>query len=223
MSDVIKLQSVSKFYTNGAEAVKALDNVSFSLKAGDSLAIVGSSGSGKTTLLNLLGGLDKPSEGKIIINGHDINALNDSKLSKFRNQTIGFVFQFFNLHDYMTARENVALPLLLAGKSRNSALKNADELLERMGLEKRRFHTPKQLSGGEMQRVAIARALANDPKMILADEPTGNLDKVNAERVLEIFDEIVRSGVSLIAITHDESVSKRFKQSIRLNKGVITN
>ncbi len=221
MSDVIEVESVSRLYQNGPDKVSALSEVSFKLPEGESLAIIGTSGSGKSTLLNLLGGLDKPTSGTVVINGQDINQLGDNKLSKFRNKTIGFVFQLFNLHEYMTAAENAALPLLLAGKPYNSSIAKAKDMLGKVGLSDRVSHRPRQLSGGEMQRVAIARALANDPKIILADEPTANLDKANATKVMELFDEIARSGVSLVMITHDETVGKQFKNRIRLNKGEV--
>ena len=221
MGNVIEVDSVSRYYSSGPDQVKALDQISFKLGQGESMAIIGTSGSGKTTLLNLLGGLDKPTSGKIVINGQDINELSDNKLSKFRNKTIGFVFQFFNLHEYLTAAENVALPLWLNGKTYQESLPKARKLLERVGLSERTEHRPKQLSGGEMQRVAIARALANEPKMILADEPTANLDKGNAEKVMALFDEIAKSGVSILMITHDENMGKQFKNRLHINKGEI--
>jgi len=186
------------------------------------MAIIGSSGSGKTTLLHILGGLDKPNSGEVRINNQILNKLNDNELSKFRNKTIGFVFQFFYLQDYLTARENVALPLILAGENTKRSLEKAEMLLNQVGLSHRFNHYPNEISGGEMQRIAVARALIHDPKIILADEPTGNLDKENAENILNIFDEIAKTGVSVVVITHDNWISKRFKNVLRLSKGVIT-
>ncbi|MBN1915450.1 ABC transporter ATP-binding protein [Candidatus Dojkabacteria bacterium] len=217
MKNIIELESVSKKYPH----VKALNSITYRLPVGESLAVIGPSGSGKSTFLNLLGGLDKPTGGKIIVAGKEISKLSDKELSEFRNKTIGFIFQFFNLHDFFTAKENVAFPLLISGRPRLESLKEAEKLLVRMGLQDRLNYKPKFMSGGEMQRVAIARALANNPSLILADEPTGNLDRGNAEKVVEIFDMIAKSGVSVVTITHDESISRQFKNTLRLDKGAI--
>lgn len=216
------MHNVTKSYRDGSSKILALNNISFNLPEGESMAIIGSSGSGKTTLLHILGGLDKPNSGEVRINNQILNKLNDNELSKFRNKTIGFVFQFFYLQDYLTARENVALPLILAGENTKRSLEKAEMLLNQVGLSHRFNHYPNEISGGEMQRIAVARALIHDPKIILADEPTGNLDKENAENILNIFDEIAKTGVSVVVITHDNWISKRFKNVLRLNKGVIT-
>jgi ABC-type lipoprotein export system ATPase subunit len=219
MQKIIDVKHVTKAYVDGKRKTGALADVSFSLPQGESMAIIGPSGSGKTTLLHVLGGLEKPTSGEVEVLGKKISDLSEKQLSQFRNQTIGFVFQFFYLHEYLTVRENVALPLLLAGKHRSEAHAKADKLLERIGMTDRAHFYPKQLSGGEMQRVAVARALANDPKLILADEPTGNLDRENAENILNLFDEITQSGVSVVVITHDKYVTERFEHVLKLNKG----
>jgi putative ABC transport system ATP-binding protein len=198
---------------------KAITDITFDLNEGESLAVIGPSGSGKSTLLNMIGGLDKPTSGTVIINGKDITKLNDSALSHFRNQTIGFIFQFFNLQDYMHADENVMLPMLLAGIDMKAAREKASILLKKVGLADREKFFPRQLSGGEMQRVAVARSLANDPKILLADEPTANLDRKNANKVLDLFEEIAANGISVIVITHDPYVSKRFKNVIHISDG----
>lgn len=219
MSQIIEVKKVSKAYLDGKRKTGALDDVSFSLPAGESMAIIGPSGSGKTTLLHLLGGLDKPSAGNVSVNGQELTGLSDKELSMFRNQTIGFVFQFFYLNEYLNVFQNIALPMWLAGKSGGAVDQRVNQLIERVGLIDRATHFPSQLSGGEMQRVAVARALANEPKLILADEPTGNLDRDNAENILQIFDEISDSGVSIVAITHDKYVADRFDHVVKLNKG----
>lgn len=217
--NVIEIQKVTKKYKNGDHKTAALKEVTYSLPEGESLAIVGPSGSGKSTLLNLVGGLDKTSEGVVKIDGNDLSKLSDSDLSKFRNRVIGFVFQFFNLQEYLTALENVMIPMLIAGEKQSHAKNRAEELLSQVGLGERKGYYPKQLSGGEMQRVAVARSLANKPKILLADEPTANLDKDSAEKVLEIFDDIAQTGVSVVVITHDQSISSRFKNVLKLKNG----
>lgn len=220
MRNIIEAKELTKKYKDGDSTVVALDGVSLNLPENDSMVIIGTSGSGKSTLLQLLGGLDYPTSGTIIVNGKQLNTMNDNDLSDFRNKTIGFVFQFFHLQEYLTARENVALPLLLMGSDQQEALTRAEDLLRQVHMEHRTTHTPKKMSGGEMQRVAIARAMANSPKIIMADEPTGNLDKANAENVLELFDEIARqNGVSVLMITHDESMADRYQHVFHLDKG----
>lgn len=219
MKYILQLKNVSKDYKNGENKTTAVKDITYNLPEGESMAVVGPSGSGKSTLLNIIGGLDKPTNGVVIINDQDILKLTDKKLSQFRNKTIGFVFQFFNLQDYLKAYENVMIPMLFAGIKEKIAKEKAFSLLKRVGLEKRATYFPKQLSGGEMQRVAIARSLANDPKILLADEPTANLDKKSAESVLQLFDEIQKNGVSLIVITHDHNVSKNFKNTLEISNG----
>ena len=221
MEPIIVLKDVRKEYASGKGKTVALDKLNFSLPEGESIAIIGPSGSGKTTLLQILGGLDKPTSGTVEVAGKDINKLNDKELSEFRNKTIGFVFQFFNLQDYFTAKENVALPMLLARTPAQEAMKRAEELLHQVGLADRMNSTPKTMSGGEMQRVAVARALANKPKLILADEPTGNLDAENAEKVMKLFTDIRKQGISIVAITHDSWVSNQFPRTLKITKGKV--
>jgi putative ABC transport system ATP-binding protein len=215
---LIDVKNLSKVYSQGTSKITALDDISFSLKKGQSLAILGPSGSGKTTLLELLAGLTTPTTGQVVISNQNVNTGTDSDISKFRNQTIGFVFQLMHLQDYLTAKENVELPALA---NSNSATNQAQELLKMVGLEDRMNQYPNQLSGGEMQRVAIARALINNPKIILADEPTAKLDKANSDKVLTILDEIQKTGVSVIMITHDPEVANRFTNQIQLANGKI--
>ncbi len=224
MESIIQVRTLTKKYQDGDTTVLALNNVNFSLPVDESLVIIGTSGSGKTTLLQLLGGLDYPTSGEVIIHGQVLGKLDDNDLSKFRNKTIGFIFQFFHLQEYLTAKENVALPLLLSGQNQEKAFQRAKELLQQVHMEHRINHTPTKMSGGEMQRVAIARALANDPKIIMADEPTGNLDKANADNVLDLFDEIARQkGVSVLMITHDETMAGRYQHVLHLDKGTLKN
>lgn len=220
MKNIIEVKDLTKVYKDGSEKIVALDEVSFSLPQGQDLAIVGPSGSGKTTLLELIAGLNKPTSGQVIIDSRDVNKGSDTDISQFRNKTIGFVFQLMHLQDYFTALENVTLPLIACGTPRKEALERAQTLLERVGLKHRLNQYPKQLSGGEMQRVAIARSLANKPKIIMADEPTGKLDKKNADNVMQIFAEVAKDeGVSFVLITHDESISKKYRNIIRLDHG----
>jgi ABC-type lipoprotein export system ATPase subunit len=215
---LIDVKNLSKVYTQGGNKITALDDISFSLKKGQSLAILGPSGSGKTTLLELLAGLTTPTTGTVVINGQNVHIGSDTDISKFRNETIGFVFQLMHLQDYLNAQENVELPALARGAvGANQAL----ELLKMVGLGHRVNQYPNQLSGGEMQRVAIARALINNPKIILADEPTAKLDKENSDKVLSILDEIQKTGVSVIMITHDPEVANRFNNQIQLANGKI--
>jgi putative ABC transport system ATP-binding protein len=222
MKKILELDQVTKTYKNGGTTMAAISDVTYSLNMGDDVAIIGPSGSGKTTLLNMIGGLDHPTSGKVIIDGQDISKLKDKQLSTFRNKTIGFVFQFFNLQDYLKSYENVMIPMIFSGMHWKPAQEKAMLLLKRVGLSHRTDYYPRQLSGGEMQRVAVARSLANDPKILLADEPTANLDKESAAEVLELFKEINTQGVSLIVITHDPHVSEQFKHTVRLDGGKLS-
>lgn len=218
---LIKAVDLVKLYTMGEETVHALDGVNFEIARGGYCAIVGPSGSGKSTLMNILGGLDTPTSGRIVIDGADIGALDDDGLARFRNQTIGFVFQSFNLLPRMTALENVELPMIYAGIEPKQRHDQAAELLTRVGLGERMTHRPTQLSGGQQQRVAIARALAGRPALLLADEPTGALDTHTGQEILTLFDELNREGVTIVLVTHDHDVAAATKRTIEMRDGQI--
>ena len=217
---VISINNISKVY-EGPPPVKALDGVSLNVKEGDLVAIVGQSGSGKSTLLNMIGLLDSVSGGSIEIEGKDISNLTDNELSKFRGEKIGFIFQSFFLLPGLTAQENVAEGLLYQGISRSERLEKAGEVLEQVGLGDRLRHLPKELSGGQQQRVAIARALVQDPAFVLADEPTGNLDKESGINILNILKELNNQGKTVIMITHNQEHANMFKKVIELVDGKI--
>ena len=217
---VISINDISKVY-EGPPPVKALDGVSLNVKEGDLVAIVGQSGSGKSTLLNMIGLLDSVSGGSIEIEGKDISDLTDNELSKFRGEKIGFIFQSFFLLPGLTAQENVAEGLLYQGISRSDRLDKAGEVLEQVGLGDRLSHLPKELSGGQQQRVAIARALVQDPAFVLADEPTGNLDKESGINILNILKELNDQGKTVIMITHNQEHANMFKKVIELVDGKI--
>ena len=217
---VISINDISKVY-EGPPPVKALDGVSLNVKEGDLVAIVGQSGSGKSTLLNMIGLLDSVSGGSIEIEGKDISDLTDNELSKFRGEKIGFIFQSFFLLPGLTAQENVAEGLLYQGISRSERLEKAGEVLEQVGLGDRLSHLPKELSGGQQQRVAIARALVQDPAFVLADEPTGNLDKESGINILNILKELNNQGKTVIMITHNQEHANMFKKVIELVDGKI--
>lgn len=223
MSKLIEVKNLTKVYKDGGSEVVALDKASFTLEQAEDLAIIGPSGSGKTTLLELVGGLNCPTSGEVHINKKNIFKMPDKELSEFRSKTIGFIFQMIHLQDYLSATENVMIPMLIIGTDRNEARTKAEELLGLVGLSHRLNHRPSQLSGGEMQRVAIARALANDPKIIMADEPTGKLDKENSEKIMQMMEDIAKEkGISVIVITHDPDIAKRFGRVINLKHGKIT-
>ena len=217
---VISINDISKVY-EGPPPVKALDGVSLNVKEGDLVAIVGQSGSGKSTLLNMIGLLDSVTDGSIEIEGKDISDLTDNELSKFRGEKIGFIFQSFFLLPGLTAQENVAEGLLYQGISRSDRLEKAGEVLEQVGLGDRLSHLPKELSGGQQQRVAIARALVQDPAFVLADEPTGNLDKESGKNILNILKELNDQGKTVIMITHNQEHANMFKKVIELVDGKI--
>ena len=219
----IEVNNVSKIYKSAKETVTAIKDIDFTLNHGEDLAIIGPSGSGKTTLLQIMGGLSNPSHGEVLIDGEKVNKGSDNKISELRNRKIGFIFQNIYLQEYFTAKENVMLPMLIAGTSRKNAEKRAIELLTKVGLQKRINHKPSKLSGGEEQRVAIARSLANNPKVLMADEPTAKLDAQNTENILTILKQINKDGVSLIVITHDAKVAENFSKQIYLDHGKITN
>jgi putative ABC transport system ATP-binding protein len=217
---MIRLEHVSMEYRLGAERVAALRDAHLHVREGDFAAIMGPSGSGKTTLIQLLAGLLTPTVGDVIVSGQNLRQLDDQHISEFRNRTIGFVFQFFNLPAYYTALDNVALPLVFAGVPEADRRARARELLAEFGLADRLNHNPDQLSGGEAQRVAIARALINNPKIILADEPTGNLDRETGTHVLELLQRVNRArGVTVLLVTHDEQAAAYAQRVIRIEKG----
>ena len=217
---VISINNISKVY-EGPPAVKALDGVSLEVEEGDLVAIVGQSGSGKSTLLNMIGLLDSITEGSIEIEESDVSKLSDNELSKFRGEKIGFIFQSFFLLPGLTAQENVAEGLLYQGISRTERLKKATEVLDQVGLGDRLTHLPKELSGGQQQRVAIARALVQDPAFVLADEPTGNLDKESGINILNILKDLNNQGKTVIMITHNQEHANMFKKVIELVDGKI--
>lgn len=217
---IVELEDVSKIYKVGSENVYALDGINLLVEKGEFLSIVGPSGSGKTTMLNIIGCMDVPSSGKIFIEGKDLSNANEKTRTSFRRKTIGFVFQQFFLIPTLTVLENVQLPSLFYGKKYNIEIR-AKELLDLVGLNKRYNHLPSQLSGGEMQRVAIARALINSPSILLADEPTGNLDTKNAVIIMDIFQQLNRDGLTIIMVTHNLELAKKTNRCIKLEDGKI--
>jgi len=221
LEEVVRLENVKKVYSLGKAKVEALRGVNLSIYTGDYVSLMGPSGSGKSTILNLIGALDKPTSGRVLIDGTDIGKLSPKALAKLRREKIGFVFQQFNLLQRLTALENVELPMWFAGVGKRKRRKRAKELLELVGLGKRMYHKPTELSGGEMQRVAIARALANNPEIILADEPTGNLDSASGAEIIELLEELNRQGKTLIVVTHDQEFGSRAKRRIRIRDGRI--
>lgn len=207
---VIQCQNVSKHFSEGSLDVKVLSDVSLNVSKGEKIAILGASGSGKSTLLHILGGLDLPTQGKVIINGQDIAALSDQKRGLMRNKSLGFIYQFHHLLPEFTALENVAMPLLIANLSVEDARKRATTMLTKVGLDHRLDHKPGQLSGGERQRAAVARALVTNPQAILADEPTGNLDQVTASKIFALMQELNQElGTAFIVVTHDLALAKK--------------
>jgi putative ABC transport system ATP-binding protein len=220
-ANLIEARDLVKLYKMGDETVHALAGVSFAIPKGDYCAIVGPSGSGKSTLMNILGGLDTPTGGRITIAGNDIGAMSDEALAVFRNQTIGFVFQSFNLLPRLTALENVELPMIYGGVVPKERRERAGELLHRVGLGERMTHRPTQLSGGQQQRVAIARALAGRPALVLADEPTGALDTNTGIEILNLFSQLNREGATVVIVTHDHDVARATKRTIEMRDGHI--
>jgi len=218
---VIQLKDVGKFYQMDEVKVQALKKIDLEVKRNEFLAIMGPSGSGKSTLLHMIGCLDRPSYGKVFLNGTDISKLSDSKLARLRGKEIGFVFQTFNLYPTLNALENVELPMMIIEKNKKERKQRALELLKLVDLENRAEHLPSQLSGGERQRVSIARALANDPQIILADEPTGNLDSKSGDEVMKIFVKLNESGKTVIVITHDQNIASHAKKIVKIKDGEI--
>jgi len=221
MTVIVETRKLKKTYMLGKVPVNALQGVNLRVEKGDFLAILGPSGSGKSTLLNMIGALDKPTEGKIFIEGVDVSKLNDNELADIRRR-IGFVFQFFNLIPRLTARGNVELTMAVTGLSKNERRKRAEELLETVGLKERVNHKPAELSGGERQRVAIARALANNPKFLLMDEPTGNIDSKTAHEIIELVKSLnEEKGVTIIVITHDQNIASQANKKVQMLDGLI--
>jgi len=230
MSDngyILKAEQLHKSYKMGTSQVRVLNGVDLAIKEGEFAAIIGASGSGKSTLLHILGALDKPDKGQVLFEGRALNKFSSNQLNQFRNKQVGFVFQFYHLLDELNVLENVYLPAMVSNsiigwfKNRFSAKKRAKELLEQMGLEDRVKHRPYQLSGGERQRVAIARALMNEPKVLLADEPTGNLDFSTGNGILEVFERLNKAGQTILMVTHDERIARRAGRTITLAQGRI--
>ena len=222
MSALIDIRDVTKTYEMGAETiVHALDGVSLSIEAGDYVAIMGPSGSGKSTLMNLIGCLDTPSTGSYVLKGREISAMNDDELAQIRNKEIGFIFQTFNLLPRADAVQNVELPLVYSGLARKERKARAEKALDAVGLGTRKHHRPNEMSGGQRQRVAIARALVNNPSILLADEPTGNLDSKTGEEILALMDELHHGGNTIILVTHEDELAQHAARVVRLRDGKI--
>jgi len=219
---IVETRNLTKTYMSGGRPLKVLKGVDLKIDHGEFMAIMGPSGSGKSTLLNMIGALDRPTSGDVLINGVNINTLNDNQVADLRNREVGFIFQFFNLIPRMDAQGNIELPMAIAGKSRNDRHKRAKELLELVGLGDRGHHKPSQLSGGEQQRVAIARALANEPNILLADELTGNLDSKTGEEIMHLLRNLNKEeGKTFILITHDPAVGQQTDRLVSFKDGVI--
>lgn len=220
-STVIQLKNISKTYQLGERTVKALDDVSATVESGEFVGVFGPSGSGKSTMLHIMSALDTPTSGEVYLADEGINEADENRLAEIRNKYVGFVFQFFNLVNHLNALENVALPLTVNGTPTKKRKERAKELLEKVGLGERLYHTPDQLSGGERQRVAIARALANDPEVIFLDEPTGNLDAPTGKKVMETIKELNDEGRTVVMATHDPSLVEYTSHYFRLESGRI--
>ena len=219
---VVNVHELTKQYKIGRQKVQALAGVSLQIREGEFVALTGASGSGKSTLLQMIGGLDKPSTGVVEVDGVNLSKLRDRALSKFRGQTIGFVFQFFYLQPFLRVATNLEVPAMFARTKRPVRRARAGELAQAVGIDERMQHLPRELSGGQMQRVAVARALMNQPKILLADEPTGNLDSHNGAAIIELFEEIRKQfGTTIIVVTHDPAIAARADREIRLKDGVI--
>lgn len=221
MNSLISLEKVYKIYNQGENEVRALDGISLKIEEGDFIAIVGKSGSGKSTLMNILGCLDVPTSGKYLLKDKDVSSMADKSLSKIRNSEIGFIFQGFNLIPNLNSLENVELPLIYRGIPKNKRKELATNALIRVGLESRLYHNPSQMSGGQQQRVAIARAIAISPPIILADEPTGNLDSKSGNDIMKILINLNESGKTVVLITHDNKIAKTSKKVICIHDGKI--
>jgi len=221
MHEVIRIENLTRFYTIGEETVRALNGINLTIQKNEYVALMGPSGSGKSTLMNIIGCLDTPSSGEYFLNGPNVAQLSDSELAAIRNKEIGFVFQTFNLLPRLTALQNVALPLVYAGIPEAERLKKAKEVLEQVGLGNRMTHKPNELSGGQRQRVAVARALVNHPSIILADEPTGNLDTKTSDEIMQLLDIIHEAGNTIVLVTHEEDIALRAKRVVRMRDGIV--
>ena len=218
---IIKTENLTKDYETGTQVVSALKGINLSVEKGELLSIMGPSGSGKTTLMNIIGCLDSPTNGSYYLNNKSVSKLDDDELAKIRNEEIGFVFQSFHLLARNTAFDNVMLPLKYAGVSKEEATKRSNNVLDLVGLSSRSKHTPAELSGGQQQRVAIARALVNEPSILFADEPTGNLDSKTGQDVMKIFKDLNKNGQTIILITHEDSIAKQSNRIITIMDGLI--
>jgi putative ABC transport system ATP-binding protein len=221
MTRIIETHNISKIYKMGSEIINALENISININKGEYVAFMGPSGSGKSTLMNIIGCLDTPTAGKYYLNNNDVSDLSESELAEIRNKEIGFVFQTFNLLPRSTSLENVALPLIYAGYGKSDREDRAQEVLESVGLGDRSRHKPNELSGGQRQRVAIARALVNNPSIILADEPTGNLDSKTSYDIMDLFQELHNRGNTIIMVTHEDDIAHYSHRIVRLRDGLI--
>ncbi len=221
MQSIIHLEQIRKSYFMGSQSIEVLKGISLDIFKNEYVALMGPSGSGKSTLMNILGCLDTPTGGTYVLNGKDVSKMTDDDLADVRNHEIGFVFQQFNLLPRLTAAENVALPLVYAGVSKKERMERALDSLKKVGLETRSHHKPNEMSGGQIQRVAIARALVNNPSLLLADEPTGNLDSKTSVEVMEIFGQIQAGGNTVVLVTHEEDIAAYAKRVIRLRDGIV--
>jgi putative ABC transport system ATP-binding protein len=218
---MIQLKNITRVFEIGEKPVYALKNINLNIKSGEYISIMGTSGSGKSTLLNMIGLLDRPTEGKYFFDNQDVSSLDDNALARIRLQKIGFIFQFFHLIPRLTAMQNVEMPLMLGGTPSFSRKDKVSAILKSVGLEKRMNHRPNQLSGGERQRVAISRAIVNEPSALLADEPTGNLDSQSGKEIIHILEDLYNKGITLIIVTHDPEIGKRAIRQIKMKDGEI--
>ncbi|WP_019988931.1 ABC transporter ATP-binding protein [Rudanella lutea] len=219
--NIIETRNIAKRYVMGSEVIEALKSVTIDVKKGEYVAFMGPSGSGKSTLMNIVGCLDTPTSGSYVLNGKDVSNMSENELAEVRNQEIGFVFQTFNLLPRQTSLENVALPLIYAGYTKSQRIEKAMLALKNVGLENRAGHRPNELSGGQRQRVAVARALVNDPSILLADEPTGNLDTKTSYEIMDLFDQIHSKGNTVIMVTHEEDIAEYAHRIVRLRDGLV--